>query len=85
MTYGGLATVFLLGMVVLGVAGLWAGTHALIHDRAPGRWFNRTVRNRRLWGTGLLIVLSSVLFLSWTPAVIGLAIIVAGHAIRPTG
>ncbi|MGA5400447.1 hypothetical protein [Streptomyces pseudogriseolus] len=75
----------LLGMAVLGMAGLWAGTHALLHDRVPGRRFNRIVRNRRLWGAGLLVVLSSVLFLSWAPAVIGLVIMIAGHVIRPTG
>ncbi|MGA5385806.1 hypothetical protein ACPCUT_15355 [Streptomyces pseudogriseolus] len=85
MTYGGLLTVMLLGMAVLGMAGLWAGTHALLHDRVPGRRFNRIVRNRRLWGAGLLVVLSSVLFLSWAPAVIGLVIMIAGHVIRPTG
>ncbi|MFD8845016.1 hypothetical protein [Streptomyces pseudogriseolus] len=85
VTYGGLLTVMLLGMAVLGMAGLWAGTHALLHDRVPGRRFNRIVRNRRLWGAGLLVVLSSVLFLSWAPAVIGLVIMIAGHVIRPTG
>lgn len=36
-------------------------------------------------GAGLLVVLSSVLFLSWAPAVIGLVIMIAGHVIRPTG
>ena len=85
MAFGELLTLALLAMVVLGMTGAGLGVYALIYNRVPGRWLGRTVRNPRLWGTGMLFMVSSLAFVSWTPLVIGLGITVTGHAVKPTG
>lgn len=85
MAFGELLTLVLLAMAVLLTTGAWLGSYALICNRVPGRWFGRTVRNPRLWGTGLLFMVSSLAFVSWTPFILGLGITVTGHAVKPTG
>ncbi|WP_327316772.1 hypothetical protein [Streptomyces sp. NBC_01235] len=42
-------------------------------------------RSRRSGGTGLLFMVSSLAFVSWTPFVLGLGITVTGHVVKPTG
>ena len=85
MAFGELLTLSLIAMLVLGVTGAGLGIYALTCNRVPGRWLNKTVRNPRLWGTGLLFMVSSLAFVSWTPFIIGLGITVVGHAVKPTG
>ncbi|WP_158801142.1 MULTISPECIES: hypothetical protein [Streptomyces] len=85
MTFGGLLTLGLIVVAVLGVTGAGVGTYALICNRMPGRWLARTVRNPRLWGTGILVAVSGLAFVSWIPVVIGLGIAVVGHTVNPTG
>ncbi|MFF1706738.1 hypothetical protein [Streptomyces sp. NPDC058252] len=72
-------------MAVLGMTGAGLGVYALICNRAPGRLLGKTVRNPRLWGTGMLFMVSSLAFVSWTPFIIGLGITVTAHAVKPTG
>lgn len=85
MTYGDAVTLWFLGMAVLVMTGTGLGIYALTCNRVPGRWLGRTVRNPRLWGTGVLFMVSSLAFVSWTPLIIGLGITVVGHAVKPTG
>ncbi|MFE4054570.1 hypothetical protein [Streptomyces sp. YIM B13518] len=85
MAFGGLLALGLLAMAVLGVTGAGIGIYALISNRMPGRWLGKTVRNPRLWGIGILFMVSSVAFVSWTPFIVGLGITVIGHAVKPTG
>ncbi|MFJ6087983.1 hypothetical protein ACIQI8_42115 [Streptomyces sp. NPDC092369] len=85
MAYGELWTLSLLTMAVLGMTVGGLGIYALICNRVPGRLLGKTVRNPRLWGTGMLFMVSSFAFLSWTPLIIGLGITVVGHTVKPTG
>ncbi|USA02166.1 hypothetical protein NCG97_18250 [Streptomyces lydicamycinicus] len=85
MAFGELLTLALLTMAVLGMTGAGLGIYALICNRVPGRWLGKTVRNPRLWGIGMLFMVSSLAFVSWTPLIIGLGITVTGHAVKPTG
>ncbi|MER7983313.1 hypothetical protein [Streptomyces sp. NPDC095817] len=85
MAYGEALTLWLLAMAVLGMTIAGLGMYALICNRAPGRLLGKTVRNPRLWGTGMLVIVSSLAFVSWTPLIVGLVITVLSHAIRPTG
>ncbi|MFD9395179.1 hypothetical protein ACFWBB_31935 [Streptomyces sp. NPDC060000] len=75
----------LLAMAVLGMTGAGLGIYALTSNRVPGRLFGKTVRNPRLWGTGMLLMVSSLAFVSWTLLIIGLGITVTSHAVKPTG
>jgi hypothetical protein len=61
------------------------GIYALICNRVTGRLLGKAVRNPRLWGTGMLFMVSSLAFVSWTPLIIGLGITVVGHTVKPTG
>lgn len=85
MTFGGLLALWLLALAVLAVTGTGTGIYALISNRVPGRWLATTVRNPGLRGTGVLFMVSSLAFVSWTPLIIGLGITVTGHAVKPTG
>jgi hypothetical protein len=85
MTFGAFMMLGLLAVAVLGTTGTGLGVYALISNRVPGGRLGRTVRNPRLWGTGVLCMVSALAFTSWTPFVIGLGIAVTGHAVKPTG
>ncbi|MFD5721463.1 hypothetical protein ACFWA4_34610 [Streptomyces sp. NPDC060011] len=85
MAYGELSPLWLLAMAILGTTIAGLGIYALISNRVPGRLLGKTVRNPRLWGTGMLVMVSSLAFASWTPLIIGLGITVVSHTIRPTG
>ncbi|MGW2865525.1 hypothetical protein [Streptomyces sp. NPDC001205] len=85
MAYGEAVAFGLLVMAVLGMTGTVLGTDALICNRVPGRWLGKTVANPRLWGVGMLCMVSSLAFISWTPLIIGLGITVTAHAVKPTG
>lgn len=85
MTYGDAVMLWFLAMAVLVMTGTGLGSYALIYNQVPGGWLGRTVRNPRLWGTGMLFMVSSLAFVSWTPFIIGLGITVTGHAVKPTG
>lgn len=85
MAFGEFLTLGFVAMAVLWVIATWLGFYALICNRVPGRWLGKTVRNPRLWGTGLLFMVSSWAVGSWTPFIIGLGITVVGHVVKPTG
>ncbi|WP_427164076.1 hypothetical protein ACQF4J_00025 [Streptomyces sp. C1-1] len=72
-------------MAVVAVTGTGIGIYALISNRVPGRRLGKTVRNPRLWGTGVLFMVCGLAFVSWSPVIIGLGITVVGHAVKPTG
>ncbi|WP_328495430.1 hypothetical protein OHS59_23810 [Streptomyces sp. NBC_00414] len=78
--------VLLLPLILLGGALLLAcvvlGLHGLLIGRMPGRWLPRHVRQPRLWGAGvLLVLLGGFEHLSLT--VVGIGLIALGHVVKP--
>ncbi|MFG2577545.1 hypothetical protein [Streptomyces sp. NPDC048481] len=73
-------------LVVLASVGVGSlGFYAFTRNRVPGRPLRRLVRNPRLWGLGLLLLVASLLTHSWTLLAPALVCTVCGHALKPTG
>ncbi|MBK3580403.1 hypothetical protein JHN63_42790 [Streptomyces sp. MBT65] len=74
-----LALVLVATAVILAVLGI----HALLLGRVPGRWLQRRVRQPRLWGAGVLVMLASLNRQSVSLLAIGIGLVALGHVAKP--
>ncbi|MFE5406308.1 hypothetical protein ACFQ9Z_34230 [Streptomyces sp. NPDC056580] len=85
MSYGS-AVLFSFGLVIIVTVCVGSlGVYAFTRNRLPGRLLRLIVRNPRLWGLGLLLLVASLLTYSWALLVLGLVCTVCGHVLKPTG
>lgn len=66
----------------LAVAGAVIGIRALLLGRMPGTWLPRHVRQPRLWGLGVVLVISCVGIHSVSLLAIGIGLVVLGHVVK---